>query len=83
MAKLNEEVIVIKISEMLKDADPIRPLLPPEMLANLEPVHTHLFDGNRYDAGTPLGLMKTGIELALQNPLYRSEVLDWIQNLKF
>ena len=38
MAKLNEEVIVIKISEMLKDADPIRPLLPPEMLANLEPV---------------------------------------------
>ena len=54
-----------------------------DMLANLEPVHTHLFDGNRYDAGTPLGLMKTGIELALQNPLYRSEVLDWIQNLKF
>ena len=38
MAKLNEEVIVIKISEMLKDADPIKPLLPPEMLANLEPV---------------------------------------------
>ena len=38
MAKLNEEVIVIKISEMLKDADPIRPLLQPEMLANLEPV---------------------------------------------
>ena len=30
MAKLNEEVIVIKISEMLKDADPIKPLLPPE-----------------------------------------------------
>ena len=38
MAKLNEEVIVIKISEMLKDSDTIRPLLPPEMLANLEPV---------------------------------------------
>ncbi len=38
MAKLNEEVIVIKKSEMLKDADPVQPLLPPEMLANLEPV---------------------------------------------
>ena len=38
MAKLNEEVIIIKISEMLKDSEPIKPLLPPEMLANLEPV---------------------------------------------
>ena len=38
MAKLNEEVIVIKISEMLKDTDPVKPLLPPEMLATLEPV---------------------------------------------
>ena len=38
MAKLNEEVIVIKISEMLKDTDPVKPLLPPEMLETLEPV---------------------------------------------
>jgi|TARA_B110000263_G_scaffold27251_1_gene20775 hypothetical protein len=38
MAKLNEEVIVIKISEMLKDTDPVKPLLPPEMLTTLEPV---------------------------------------------
>ena len=38
MAKLNEEVIVIKISEMLKDSDPVKPLLPPDMVATLEPV---------------------------------------------
>jgi|TARA_B110000914_G_C15469430_1_gene449915 hypothetical protein len=38
MAKLNEEIIVIKISEMLKDTDPIKPLLPSDMLATLEPV---------------------------------------------
>ena len=38
MAKLNEEVIVIKISEMLKDSEPVKPLLPPDMVATLEPV---------------------------------------------
>ena len=38
MAKLNEEVIVIKISEMLKDTDSVQPLLPPDMLLTLEPV---------------------------------------------
>ena len=38
MAKLNEEVIVIKISEMLKDADPVQPLLPLDILSNIEQV---------------------------------------------
>jgi hypothetical protein len=38
MAKLNEEIIVIKISEMLKDTDPVQPLLPSDMLLTLEPV---------------------------------------------
>ena len=38
MAKLNEEIIVIKISEMLKDTDSVQPLLPSDMLLTLEPV---------------------------------------------
>jgi len=42
MAKLNEEVIVIKISEMLKDADPVQPLLPPDILSNIEQVIAEL-----------------------------------------
>ena len=42
MAKLNEEVIVIKISEMLKDADPVQPLLPPGILSNIESVIAEL-----------------------------------------
>tara|TARA_S200000501_G_scaffold199020_1_gene187288 strand:+ start:631 stop:822 length:192 start_codon:yes stop_codon:yes gene_type:complete len=42
MAKLNEEVIVIKISEMLKDSDPIQPLLPPDILSNIEQVIAEL-----------------------------------------
>ena len=42
MAKLNEEVIIIKISEMLKDADPVQPLLPPDILSNIEQVISEL-----------------------------------------
>tara|TARA_A100001388_G_scaffold212994_1_gene163408 strand:+ start:1028 stop:1219 length:192 start_codon:yes stop_codon:yes gene_type:complete len=42
MAKLNEEVIVIKISEMLKDADSVQPLLPPDILSNIEQVIAEL-----------------------------------------
>ena len=42
MAKLNEEVIVIKISEMLKDADPVQPLIPTDILSNIESVIAEL-----------------------------------------
>ena len=36
MAKLNEEMIVIKISELLKDSDESRIILDAEMCARLE-----------------------------------------------
>tara|TARA_Y100001936_G_C16092725_1_gene688024 strand:- start:1215 stop:2090 length:876 start_codon:yes stop_codon:yes gene_type:complete len=52
-----------------------------DSLISIEPVYTHRFQGKRYDAGTPVGLLKTSVELALQNPQYRAEILDWIQNL--
>ena len=38
MAKLNEEMIVIKISELLKDSDESRTILDADMCANLEAV---------------------------------------------
>lgn len=38
MAKLNEEMIVIKISELLKDSDESRAILDAEMCASLEAV---------------------------------------------
>jgi hypothetical protein len=38
MAKLNEEMIVIKISELLKDSDESRIILDAEMCASLEAV---------------------------------------------
>lgn len=38
MAKLNEEIVVIKISELLKDTDDNRTILDDDMLASLEAV---------------------------------------------
>ena len=38
MAKLNEEMVVIKISKLLKDQDEVVPMLDAEMTANLEAV---------------------------------------------
>ena len=38
MAQLNEEVVVIKISELLKDTDEANTILDEAMVANLEAV---------------------------------------------
>ena len=38
MAKLNEEIIVIKVSELLKDNDEVTKILDDDMVTNLEAV---------------------------------------------
>lgn len=38
MAKLNEELVVIKVSELLKDSDEQRVILDDEMITSLEAV---------------------------------------------
>ena len=38
MAKLTEEMLVIKISELLRDSDDQRPILDDDMCSNLEAV---------------------------------------------
>jgi len=38
MAKLNEEMVVIKISKLLRDEDTVVPMLDEEMTASLEAV---------------------------------------------
>ena len=47
MAKLNEEMVVIKISELLKDQDEVVPILDAEMTANLEAVIQELAGANK------------------------------------
>jgi hypothetical protein len=38
MAKLNEEMVVIKISKLLRDNEPVNSMLDDDMTANLEAV---------------------------------------------
>ena len=52
-----------------------------DMLANREPVHACRLNVHRYDAGTPLGLLETAVELALQRPDYAEPVKAWIKDL--
>ena len=46
MAKINEDRIVIKISELLKDSDEGRKLVNPEVVASLQEVIKELVGGN-------------------------------------
>ena len=50
-------------------------------LAKREPVFAYRFEGKRYDAGTPLGLLETSVELALQRPELAGDVRAWIKDL--
>jgi UTP--glucose-1-phosphate uridylyltransferase len=52
-----------------------------DMLAQRQPVHACRLNVHRYDAGTPLGLLETAVELALQRPDYADQVKAWIKDL--
>jgi len=46
MAKLNEDIVVIKISELLKDSDDARKLINEDVKAQLEAVVQELVGGH-------------------------------------
>ena len=52
-----------------------------DMLAQREPVHAYRFEGQRFDAGTPLGLLTTAVEIALRRPDYADDVRAWLREL--
>ena len=52
-----------------------------DALAKREPVFAYRFEGERYDAGTPLGLIETAVELALRRPDMALELEAWIKDL--
>ena len=52
-----------------------------DALAKREPVFAYRFEGKRFDAGTPLGLIETAVELALERPELASELGAWIKGL--
>ena len=52
-----------------------------DLLAQREPVHAYRFEGDRFDAGTPLGLLQTSVEMALRRPEYAAEIRTWLRDL--
>ena len=52
-----------------------------DALAKREPVFAYRFEGERFDAGTPLGLIETAVELALRRPELAAELGPWIKDL--
>jgi len=51
-------------------------------LVRQQPVHAYEFEGERYDAGTPFGWLKTTIALALRDPEMGPRLVDYLNNLK-
>jgi UTP--glucose-1-phosphate uridylyltransferase len=51
------------------------------LLAKREPVHSLQLKGKRHDAGTPVGLLKASVELALDRPEYAEEIKAWLRAL--
>lgn len=52
-----------------------------KMVLSGEKVFAYKIKGTRYDAGTPLGLLKTSILLALKHPKYRQAMLSFLSGL--
>ncbi len=51
------------------------------LLLSGEKVFAYKIQGERYDAGTPLGLLKTNIHFALRHPQYSQEILAYLKEL--
>lgn len=50
-------------------------------MASKEDIYAYLFKGKRYDAGTPMGLLKATVEIALKHPAYRKEFSAYLKEL--
>ncbi|MBI4337567.1 MAG: UTP--glucose-1-phosphate uridylyltransferase [Chloroflexi bacterium] len=52
-----------------------------DLLCRKQPVYAVSFVGKRYDVGTPLGLLRAGVELALCRPDTAPAVRAWLRKL--
>ncbi|MSQ40330.1 MAG: UTP--glucose-1-phosphate uridylyltransferase GalU [Dehalococcoidia bacterium] len=51
------------------------------LLAQREPMYAWVLQGKRYDVGTPLGLLKASVELALQREDLAPALRQWLKGL--
>lgn len=52
-----------------------------DLLAQREPVHSYRFEGERFDVGTPLGLLQASVEIALRRADYAAEIRAWLKTI--
>ena len=52
------------------------------LLLSGEKVFAYKIQGQRYDAGTTLGWLKTNLDFALQHPQYSDEIMKYLVNLE-
>ena len=52
-----------------------------QRLRRQQPMYAYQFEGERYDAGTPLGWLETTIALALKDPVIGPQMIDYINEL--
>jgi UTP--glucose-1-phosphate uridylyltransferase len=50
-------------------------------LLNKQPMYAKRFEGNRYDTGRPLGLLKASIEIGLSRPELRDDLANYVRSL--
>ena len=48
---------------------------------NNQKVYAYAFSGSRYDTGTPIGLLKASIEIALRRPDISADLREYLASL--
>ena len=52
------------------------------LLLGEQAIFAYQFQGNRYDVGTPLGMLKASLALALEREDLKAELQSWITKLQ-
>ena len=52
------------------------------LLAHREPMYARVLKGKRYDVGSPFGMLKASVELALQREDIGPQVREWLKGLE-
>jgi len=83
LAIMGRYVLVPEIFKILENTEPgkngeIQLTDALQTLLQNQPIYAYEFEGERYDAGTPLGLLETTIALGLKEPTMGPELRDYL-----
>jgi UTP--glucose-1-phosphate uridylyltransferase len=86
LAIMGRYVLVPEIFKILENTKPgkngeIQLTDALQTLLQNQPLYAYEFEGERYDAGTPLGLLETTIALGLKEPTMAPDLKDYLKVL--